>query len=38
LPDHIKSEIKNLIRKCWHELPDKRPNIGEVVNALKLLI
>lgn len=25
LPENIKPDIKNLIRRCWHESPDRRP-------------
>jgi serine/threonine protein kinase len=31
LPDNIKHEVKNLIRKCWNETIEKRPTIDEVI-------
>jgi hypothetical protein len=27
LPEHIKLELKNLIRRCWHENAESRPEI-----------
>jgi hypothetical protein len=25
LPEQIRTELKNLIRRCWHEDPERRP-------------
>lgn len=35
LPEDIKYELKNLIRKCWNEISEKRPNIDEVIDSLR---
>ena len=27
LPEHVRPEVKTLIRRCWHESPEKRPEL-----------
>lgn len=38
LPDSVDLEVKNLIRSCWHESPEKRPKIGDIVTQITKMI
>jgi hypothetical protein len=38
LPEQIRTELKNLIRRCWHEDPERRPEMEEVVDQLRRLV
>lgn len=38
LPESIRADIKNLIRRCWHESPDRRPEIEEVIDQLRRFV
>jgi hypothetical protein len=38
LPEQIKVELKNLIRRCWHENAERRPEIEEVVDILRRFV
>jgi serine/threonine protein kinase len=35
LPEQIRVEVKNLIRRCWHESPERRPEMEEVIDMLR---
>jgi len=35
LPDQIRGEFKTLIRRCWHENPERRPELEEVIDLLR---
>jgi hypothetical protein len=38
LPEGIRPEVKTLIRRCWHENPDRRPELEEVVDQLRRFV
>jgi serine/threonine-protein kinase CTR1 len=38
LPPQVKLEVKNLIRRCWHESAEKRPTVAEVIDSLRVLL
>lgn len=38
LPEQTKLELKNLIRRCWHEDSERRPDMEEVVDQLRRLV
>lgn len=31
---HCPYQVKQLIKRCWDELPDRRPNFNEIVDQL----
>ena len=35
-PDMSKNEMETLIRKCWDNFPDKRPNFSEILKDLSI--
>jgi hypothetical protein len=37
LPENTKHEVKHLIRRCWHEMAERRPSIEEVIEILRQL-
>jgi len=38
LPDSIKPELKALIRRCWHENADKRPDFEDIIEQMRRLL
>ncbi|KAL6078190.1 Ankyrin repeat-containing protein [Balamuthia mandrillaris] len=37
VPDNMPTEIADLIRKCWHPVPEERPECSEVLSELNAL-
>jgi hypothetical protein len=38
MPEEIRGEMKNLIRRCWHENAARRPEMQEVIDVLKRFV
>lgn len=38
IPDHTSEKLTQLLKTCWHQLPEKRPPFSEVEDRLSHLI
>jgi hypothetical protein len=38
LPENLNEGIKDIVRRCWMEKAEKRPEIGEIVAGLETLL